>query len=79
MGVYGHIGSPQYATAELGKLLNESCIASLCEAVVCFYKRSGYQAYAKYPLYAILPLHIGFLGMAGKVRRRSPEKRRQGA
>ena len=79
MGVYGHIGSPQYATAELGKLLNENCIASLCDSVVCFYKRSGYQRYAQYPLYAILPLHLGFLSMIGKVRRRSPEKRRQGA
>lgn len=71
MGVYGHISSPRLATAELGRQLNGNCVDSLCDAAVCFYKRSGYQKYAGYPLYGILPLHLGFLGMFGRVRRRT--------
>ena len=66
MGEYGHIGSPRHASAELGRLLNENCVASLCDAVVKFYRRSGYQPYAHYFLYRILPLHLGFFR---KVRR----------
>ena len=72
MGDYGHIGSPRLATAELGKELNENCIDSICDAVVRFYKRKGYQKYAQYFLYKILPLHLGFLN--GKVKRRKGER-----
>ena len=70
MGGYGHIGEPQYATNELGKDLNESCIASVCDAAERFYFRKGYEKYQHYPLYDILPLHIGFIGIFGKVRRK---------
>ncbi len=70
MGGYGHIGAPRYASPELGKALNEDCIASVCDAAEKFYRRDGYRKYEHYPLYSILPLHIGFLGAAGKVRRK---------
>ena len=66
MGEYGHIGLPRLATETLGRMLNENCIASLCDAVVKFYRRSGYEPYAHYSLYSILPLHLGFFR---KVRR----------
>jgi creatinine amidohydrolase len=72
MGDYGHIGSPRLATAELGKELNENCIDSICDAVVRFYNRNGYQKYSRYFLYKILPLHLGFL--SGKVKRRKEER-----
>lgn len=72
MGKYGHIGSPRLARAELGKELNENCIDSICDAVVRFYNRKGYQKYARYFLYKILPLHLGFL--SGKVKRRKEER-----
>ncbi len=70
MGDYGYIGSPQYSTAEIGKELNEQCVASLYEAVERFYHRDGYREYSDYSLYKILPLHIGFLRIEGKVRRK---------
>ena len=70
MGEYGHIGAPRYASRELGKDLNNSCIATICDAVEKFYKRDGYQRYEHYPLYRILPLHIGFIDIFGKVRRK---------
>lgn len=70
MGKYGYIGAPRYASAELGKDLNSGCIASICDAAERFYRRDGYRKYAHYGLYDILPLHIGFLKLAGKVRRR---------
>ncbi len=70
MGDYGYIGSPQYAAEEVGKELNDQCVASLCEAVERFYHRDGYREYSDYSLYKILPLHIGFLRIAGKVRRK---------
>ena len=62
MGEYGHIGSPSLATRKLGKMLNDNCIDSICDAVECFYKRNGYERYGEYSLYKILPLHIGFMG-----------------
>ncbi|MBR3515512.1 MAG: creatininase family protein [Lachnospiraceae bacterium] len=70
MGEYGYIGSPKYANAEIGKRLNENCSASICDAVEKFYYREGYQKYEHYLLYNILPLHIGFWKIAGKVRRK---------
>lgn len=70
MGRYGYIGAPKYASKELGKALNENCIASICDAAEKFYKRDGYQKYEHYPLYNILPLHMGFFSIAGKVRRK---------
>lgn len=70
MGEYGYIGSPRYASVEIGKELNDNCIASICDAVERFYKRDGYQKYEHYSLYNILPLHIGFWKIAGKVRRK---------
>ena len=71
MGAYGHMGSPRHASPELGRMLNENCVASLCDAVVKFYRRSGYEPYARYALYRILPLHLGFLR---KVRRAKNRK-----
>ena len=71
MGEYGHIGTPRLATEALGRQLNENCIASLCDAVVKFYRRSGYAPYTHYALYSILPLHLGFLR---KVRRAKSRK-----
>ena len=71
MGEYGHIGTPRLATEALGRQLNENCIASLCDAVVKFYRRSGYEPYTHYALYSILPLHLGFLR---KVRRAKSRK-----
>ena len=70
MGEYGYIGAPRYASEEIGKDLNDNCIASICDAVGKFYRRDGYEKYEHYPLYNILPLHTGFLGIAGKVRRK---------
>ena len=70
MGDYGYIGSPRYASLEMGKALNDNCIASVCDAAEKFYRRKGYQKYEHYPLYDILPLHIGFWKIAGKVRRK---------
>ena len=68
MGEYGHIGSPHLASKKLGKMLNDNCIDSICDAVEKFYRRSRYEKYAEYSLYKILPLHIGFV--FGKVRRK---------
>ena len=70
MGEYGYIGAPGYASAEVGKELNDNCIASICDAAESFYKRDGYQKYEHYSLYNILPLHLGFWKFAGKVRRK---------
>lgn len=70
MGEYGYIGAPRYASVEIGKELNDNCIASICDAVERFYKRDGYQKYEHYSLYNIIPLHIGFWKFAGKVRRK---------
>ena len=70
MGKYGYIGAPKYASKELGKDLNDNCIASICDAAEKFYRREGYQKYTDYYLYKILPLHLGFFGLAGRVRRR---------
>ena len=70
MGEYGYIGAPRHASAEIGKALNDNCIASICDAVERFYKRDGYQKYEHYSLYNIIPLHIGFWKFAGKVRRK---------
>ena len=70
MGEYGYIGAPKFASAELGKDLNDDCIASICDAAEKFFRREGYQKYSHYSLYSILPLHFGFLPFAGRVRRR---------
>ncbi len=70
MGKYGHIGFPRLASEELGNLLNKNCVESICEAVVNFYRREGYKKYDDYFLYKILPLHIGFVKVFGRVRRR---------
>ena len=70
MGKYGHIGFPRFASEELGSLLNKNCVESICEAVVNFYRREGYKKYDDYFLYKILPLHIGFVKIFGRVRRR---------
>ena len=70
MGKYGHIGFPRLASEELGNLLNKNCVESICEAVVNFYRREGYKKYDDYFLYKILPLHIGFIKVFGRVRRR---------
>jgi creatinine amidohydrolase len=68
MGKYGYIGSPRYASKELGEELNENCIETIYDAAHKFYERKGYEKYEHYMLYKILPLHIGFI--AGKVRRK---------
>jgi len=70
MGEYGYIGAPRFSSAELGKDLNDDCIASVCDAVEKFFSREGYQKYGHYSLYNIMPLHFGFLPIAGRVRRR---------
>ena len=69
MGDYGHIGIPRIATKEIGHDLNRNCIESICEAVINFYNRAEYEKYDDYLLYKILPLHIGFLKLFGKVKR----------
>ncbi len=69
MGKYGYIGMPRLATKELGDHLNQNCIASIHEAVINFYHRKGYDKYDEYFLYKILPLHLGFLSVFGKVKR----------
>ncbi len=69
MGDYGHIGMPRFATKVIGHKLNQNCIESICEAVINFYNRSGYEKYDDYFLFKILPLHIGFLKSFGKVKR----------
>lgn len=70
MGQYGHLGTPRLATKELGDMLNENCIASIADAVIKFYKRDGYEQYGNYALYKILPLHIGFWPVFGRVNRK---------
>ncbi len=70
MGKYGYLGCPRVSSKELGKELNENCIDSIVDAVTRFYKREGYQKYSDYFLYKILPLHIGFIRIFGKVRRK---------
>ncbi len=70
MGRYGHLGSPRLATKELGDMLNETCIDSITDAVIKFYKRDGYEQYGNYTLYKIFPLHIGFLPVFGRVNRK---------
>ena len=74
MGEYGHIGSPNLASKELGEQLNKNCIDSICDAVEKFYNRNGFEKYGEYSLYKILPLHIGFIEAFGKVRRRRVAK-----
>ena len=69
MRKYGHIGMPRLATKEICRHLNQNCIASIREAVINFYHREGYEKYDKYFLYKILPLHLGFLNIFGKVQR----------
>ena len=69
MGKYGHMGMPRFASKEIGRGLNQNCIESICEAVINFYNRTDYKKYDDYFLYKILPLHIGFLKIFGKVRR----------
>ena len=69
MGEYGHMGMPRFASKEIGRGLNQNCIESICEAVINFYNRTDYRKYDDYFLYKILPLHIGFLKIFGKVRR----------
>lgn len=70
MGEYGYLGAPRLASEELGKQLNDNCIESIADAVLKFYNRDGYQRYEHYSLYKILPLHIGFVGAFGRVRRK---------
>lgn len=70
MGKYGHLGCPRLASKELGDELNRNCSESIADAVTRFYKRDGYQKYTDYFLYKILPLHLGFMGAFGKVRRK---------
>ena len=70
MGKYGYIGSPALASKELGEELNRNAIESICDAVERFYRRKDYQKYAEYTLYKILPLHIGFLKLFGRVQRK---------
>ena len=69
MGKFGHIGMPRFASKEMGTMLNQNCIESICQAVVNFYQRKGYKKYDDYFLYKILPLHLGFVKAFGKVRR----------
>ncbi len=70
MGKYGYLGCPRLASKELGDELNRNCSESIADAVIRFYKRDGYQKYTDYFLYKILPLHLGFMGAFGKVRRK---------
>ena len=70
MGKYGYLGCPRLASKELGDELNRNCSESIADAVTRFYKRDGYQKYTDYFLYKILPLHLGFMGAFGKVRRK---------
>lgn len=74
MGQYGHLGAPRYASKDVGKMLNDNCIASIADAVIKFYKRDGYEQYANYALYKILPLHIGFLPGFRRVSRKKVTK-----
>lgn len=69
MGKFGHIGMPRFASKEMGAMLNQNCVESICEAVVNFYQRKGYKKYNDYFLYKILPLHLGFIKAFGRVRR----------
>ena len=70
MGKYGYLGSPRLASEELGKQLNDNCIRSIADAALKFYNRDGFERYEHYSLYKILPLHIGFIGAFGRVRRK---------
>ena len=70
MGRYGHLGMPRLATKELGEMLNDNCIDSIADAVIKFYNRDGYEKYGNYTLYKIFPLHIGFLPLIGRVKRK---------
>lgn len=70
MGKYGYLGSPRLASKELGDELNRNCSESIADAVTRFYKKDGYQKYTDYFLYKILPLHLGFIGVFGRVRRK---------
>ncbi len=69
MGKYGHMGMPRFASKESGAMLNQNCIESIYEAVINFYHRENYKKYDDYFLYKILPLHLGFIKVFGKVRR----------
>ena len=70
MGKYGYLGSPRLASEELGKKLNDNCIRSIADAALKFYNRDEFERYEHYSLYKILPLHIGFIGAFGRVRRK---------
>ena len=70
MGRYGHMGMPRFASKEVGEMLNRNSIESICDAVIKFYNRDGYERYDDYFLYKILPLHIGFIRIFGRVKRR---------
>ena len=74
MGQYGHLGAPRISTAELGDMLNDNCIDSIADAVIKFYRRSAYEKYGNYFLYKILPLHIGFMPVLGRVKRKKVAK-----
>ena len=74
MGLHGHLGAPRLASKELGDMLNENCIASIADAVIKFYNRDGYEQYGNYALYKLLPLHIGFLPVLGRVNRKKVTK-----
>ena len=70
MGGYGHMGIPRFASKEVGEMLNRNCVESICYAVIKFYNRDGYEKYDDYFLYKILPLHIRFIRIFGRVKRR---------
>ena len=64
------MGMSRFASKEVGEMLNRNCVESICDAVIKFYNRDGYEKYDDYFLYKILPLHIGFIRIFGRVKRR---------
>ena len=74
MGEYGHMGDPTAADYQIGKLLNEDCAEYLARAARCFAKRDGYQTFTHYAMYDIVFLHLGFLPMLGRVKRKKVSK-----
>lgn len=70
MGEYGHMGDPAAADYDIGKLLNNDCVEYLEKAAHHFAKRDGYQEFTHYALYDIVFMHIGFLPISGRVKRK---------
>ena len=70
MREYGHLGDPAAADCHIGRLLNEDCAEYLARAARHFARREGYRSFTHYALYDMVFMHVGFLPVVGRVRRK---------